>query len=143
MGIDAIIGTGAVSLIVLLSLIQIAPIKINPWSAIGRALNHDMMVKIDAVQEDVNALERQMVASDERLEQKQMDQCRGRILRFADEIRRHEDHSQEFFDHILSDITEYEQYCDTHPDYENEKAVNSIALIREIHQECLKEDKFL
>ena len=134
MGVDAIIGTSGVSLIVLLSLIQISPIKLNPWSAIGRVLNHDMMLKIDEVKKDVSTLEEKMTASDERLERKQMDQSRLRILRFADEIRRHTDHSQEFFDHILDDITDYEQFCKDHPDYENEKAVKSIALIKNVYE---------
>ena len=56
MGIDAIIGTGGVSLVILLSLIQISPIKLNPWSAMGRMFNRDILEKVSDIQEDVKKL---------------------------------------------------------------------------------------
>lgn len=136
MGIDAIIGTGGVSLIVLLSLIQISPMKLNPWSAMGRMFNRDILEKVSDIQKDVKKLEKNDV-----------DQSRARILRFADDIRHSIDHSQEYFDHILDDITDYEHYCDGHSEYRNEKAVASIRLIRKKFDDCIdknnQNDNFL
>lgn len=69
--------------------------------------------------------------------------CRYRILRFDDEVRHDEKHSKEHFDQILEDITEYEIYCGSHPDYKNSKAVMAIANIKKIYQKCTDEKTFL
>lgn len=143
MGLDTLIGGGALSIFILLSLIQIAPIKLNPWTAIGNILNKDLTDKVDDLKKDIDRLEDKVNDTDDKALKRDMDQSRARILRFADEIRRHEDHSKEFFDHILDDISAYEHYCAAHPDYENEKAVLSIAKIRETYQYCDDNNKFL
>ena len=71
------------------------------------------------------------------------DECRTRILRFADELRRNVKHSEEFFNQILADISHYKNYCRTHPDYKNDKAVNAIAKIENVYQKCMEENSFL
>lgn len=68
---------------------------------------------------------------------------RYRVLRFNDEILHGERHSKEHFDQILEDITHYENYCETHPEYENNKAVLAIANITKIYQKCSEENSFL
>lgn len=147
MSVDAIIGTSGIGLVALLSLIQIAPIKINPWSALarafGRAINLDVTDKLNELQSSVDNLESRVTEFEYKTGARDMDLCRARIIRFADEIRRHIDHSEEFFDHILSDITVYESYCKDHPTYKNEKAVRSIEKIRQTYDYCVNENKFL
>lgn len=69
--------------------------------------------------------------------------CRYRILRFDDEIRHGTRHSKEHFDQILEDITEYERYCNDHPDYKNNKAVLAIENIKRVYQICTNEGTFL
>lgn len=69
--------------------------------------------------------------------------CRYRILRFDDEIRHDEKHTKEHFDQVLEDITEYETYCRTHPDYENSKAELAIKNIKHVYQKCTDERSFL
>lgn len=69
--------------------------------------------------------------------------ARVRILRFADECRREEKHSKEFFDSVLDDIDLYEQYCAGHPKFKNNKTVASTKIIKDLYQECLKDDKFI
>ena len=70
-------------------------------------------------------------------------QARQRILRFSDEILFNKRHSKEHFDEILDDIDTYEEYCRTHKDYENNKAVLAIGTIRDVYKECLKTHDFL
>ena len=77
MNLHEILTGGGVSLFVLLTLIQIVPIKVNPWSriarAIGNALNGgDVMAR----------LEEHIRIDDER----DADMHRYRILRFNTEI---------------------------------------------------------
>ena len=52
-------------------------------------------------------------------------------------------HSKEHFDEILFDIDAYEQYCSTHPDYKNNKAVLAIGTIKEVYADCIEEHSFL
>lgn len=69
--------------------------------------------------------------------------ARVRILRFADECRREEKHSKEFFDSVLDDIDIYEQYCESHPKFKNNKTVASTKIIKDLYKECVIGDKFI
>ena len=69
--------------------------------------------------------------------------ARVRILRFADECRREEKHSKEFFDSVLDDIDLYEHYCDGHPKFKNNKTVASTKIIKDLYKECVLGDKFI
>lgn len=72
------------------------------------------------------------------------DRARNRILQFDDELRRHMEHSEEFFNQIMDDTNLYEAYCTTHEDtYPNSKAVSAIRHIRECYQKCKAEDRFI
>ena len=69
--------------------------------------------------------------------------ARVRILRFADECRREEKHSKEFFDSVLDDIDLYEHYCESHPKFKNNKTVASTKIIKDLYKECVLGDKFI
>lgn len=71
------------------------------------------------------------------------DAARNRILRFDDELRRHMDHSEEFFVQIIDDTNFYEAYCESHAAYPNSRAVMAIKHIRDCYQHCKNEDKFI
>lgn len=70
-------------------------------------------------------------------------QARTRILRFADECRREEMHSKEFFDSVLEDIDLYERFSKGHPDFPNNKTVASTKIIKDLYDKCLRENKFI
>ena len=127
-------------LIVLLTLIQIAPIKINPWSAIakalGRAINKEMMDKLESLDKEMKQL-RDATALESALN------CRVRILHFGDETLHGQKHTKEHFDQILRDIDKYEHYCNTHPEFENNVTVLTSARIKEIYQKRLADGDFL
>lgn len=69
--------------------------------------------------------------------------ARIRILRFSDEVRHNVRHSKESFDQVNLDIDTYRSYCDTHPDYKNNRAVMAIANIERVYSECLRKNDFL
>ena len=56
---DFFVGGSGIAVAVL-TLVQVVPVKINPWSciarSIGKALNKDMMDKLESVQDDVKDL---------------------------------------------------------------------------------------
>lgn len=95
--------------------------------------------KNDKLDEIQKKLESHCKADDERY----IKQCRTRILRFNDEAIRGMHHTEEHFDDVLEDITEYNRYCDEHREFKNEKAVMAIANIHRIYKKCMEEDSFL
>lgn len=140
MTLQQIIGGGCCLVFVGLSLIQITPIKINPWSAIfgcvGRAVNGEVVKKLDALQTDVSELRSKQ-------ERMKATTARYRILRFADELYRGDKHSKEHFDSILHDITDYNLYCNQHPDFVNNMTLHAESYIEKTYDERLERGDFL
>lgn len=127
-------------LVILAGMIKIPKLELNIWNligrTIGRSINKEVLEKVSHLSQEVDTLKK-----DEELERAR--QARQRILRFNDEILFNKRHSKEHFDEILDDIDTYEEYCRTHEDYENNKAVLAIATIREVYKDCLKTHDFL
>lgn len=129
-------GVVAVLLLVFMSLVEISPIKINPWSWLGNQLNKGIISKLEKVEKDVAEVKREVGESSAVT-------SRYRILRFDDEILHEVKHSKEHFDQILLDIDVYERFCDDHPDFKNNLAVMAIKHIKEIYAKCSRENSFL
>ena len=131
--------SGAV-LVIILTLVQIMPIKIDPWSRIakiiGRAINGEVVEKVDKLDRDLQTLR---AGSEER----EATTCRARIMRFGDEIMRGIEHTKEHFDQTMVDIDYYENYCDTHPKFRNNIATATIERIKTVYRKCLDENSFL
>lgn len=131
---------GGGGLFILMTIIQISPIKIDPWTwifrAIGKLLNGEVLEKVDALSKDVQK-------NKEDDDEQWALLSRSHILRFGDEILHGTSHSKEHFDQILLDITKYENYCESHPKFLNNIANATIKQIKDTYQKCLDENKFL
>lgn len=140
MSLIEILSSSGGAILVLFTLVQIAPVKLNPWSWIakklGRALNGETIEKVDELCKDVQALRNEC-------DERQAVNCRTRIMRFGDEILHGTKHSKEHFDQILLDITSYEKYCEQHPNFENNIAVVTVQHIKRVYQNCLEENSFI
>lgn len=140
MSIEEIISYGGGTLLFLMTLIQIAPIKMNPWSAIakaiGKAINADVLKELDTMKKD---LADHVKANEVR----NADEHRTRILRFNNELLRDISHTKEEFIDVLADIDFYERYCRDHKDYKNNCAVHAIANISRSYDERLRKHDFL
>lgn len=143
MTLEAILDIGLLGgggVLVLMTLLQIAPIKINPWSwlgrAIGRVINGEVLEKVDKLAKDVESNK-----NDD--DEQWASLSRSHILRFGDELLHGISHSKEHFDQILLDISKYEHYCDSHPEYLNNIANATIKQIKKTYQKCLDENNFL
>lgn len=143
---EILLGSGGV-LIVLLSIVEISPIKLNPWSRLakwlGRAINADVIKELEAVKKTQAETKQQLEAHIKTNDKREADNCRGRILRFNNELIREIPHTKEEFVEALKDITDYKRYCKEHPDYENERAVHAIANIGRAYDERLEKHDFL
>ncbi len=134
-----LVGGGGL-LAVLLTLVQIAPVKINPWSAIakaiGKAINADVLRELDTV---TQKLDTHIRVDDER----NADSYRTRILQFNNELLREIQHTREDFIEILAVIDDYESYCRDHKEYKNNRAVCAIENIKRVYMERLQKHDFL
>ena len=98
-------GWWVIAILAVLSLIQISPVKINPWDAIlgwlGRKLNGKELSLLQGEMTDLKAKVNGMWVSAHR----------HAILTFARECRSGIEHDAEEWNHILNLCGEYEEYC--------------------------------
>lgn len=122
--LDQIIPLSIAALLGGATLIQISPIKINPWSALaqwfGRTINKEIIDDMNAIKREMEDIKGKIAESDAKDAEREAKNTRIRILRFGDEILHGMEHSKEHFDQILQDITEYDKYCSEHPCFKND-----------------------
>ena len=147
MTFEEILSRGSSGILLILTLIQLAPIKINPWAAIGKwigkTLNHEVLQKTAHMSDEIERLESSVKDLRGDWEAREAYLCRVRILRFGDEMLRRERHSKEHFDQVLIDIAEYEQYCEKNKNFRNGVAVATIQRIKDVYMDRLENNDFL
>ena len=140
MTLREMIAGGGLGLVALLTLIQIAPIKIDPWTAIARALGKAFNGEVlREISETKAKLESHIKMDEERA----ADQHRARILTFNTELLRGQRHTREDFIDILCEVDAYESYCKAHPEYKNSRCVHAVANIGRVYDELLRTGDFL
>lgn len=117
-------------ILLLLSLIEVAPIKINPWSFIGGLIGR--LLGIKAVSDKVDAL-------DKKVDENQATTIRVRILRFEDDIQVGRSLSKDSWDQVMDDIDRYEAYTKENTKFKNNITVASINHIRKKYEELLEQ----
>lgn len=147
MTLSEILAAGGGGLLILMTLIQISPIEINPWSILaqllGRAINGEVIGMLNELKQaqksNADRLNEHIRIDDER----NADEHRARILRFNNELVREIPHTKEEFIDILADIDAYERYCEQHTEYKNNRAVHAIANIGRVYDDRLAKHDFL
>lgn len=91
----------------------------------------------------IEGMEEKISDLKEELHEDRATNARIRILRFSDEIRRGDLHSKESFDQVNHDIDTYRRYCNTHPDYLNNRGKMAIEHIEHTYDTCMKKNSFL
>ena len=123
-------GWAVVLLIILLSLVQVSPLKLNPWDNvfgwIGRKINGETQKQLMDLQKQVSDL--------------WISAHRQSILTFARECRADIDHDAEEWNHILSIADEYEVYCQKNT-VSNGVVKADTKYIRDLYQELSREHK--
>ena len=124
----------AAFLIIMASLIEITPLKINPWKSFWKFIQNLL---------GISEIQNQIVNIQDSIDRNEAIHCRLRILRFSDEMYNNIHHSKELFDQVLLDIDNYKLYCEKHKDFKNGKTVNAIERINVEYQKCLDNKTFL
>ena len=122
-------GVKTAMIILLLSIIEICPIKINPWSVVGGWIGK--LLGINAVAKKLDALEK-------KVDENQATTIRVRILRFEDELQTEKIHSKDSWDQVMDDIRRYEIYTESHPEFKNNITIASTRHIKKKYEELLE-----
>lgn len=92
-----------------ITLIEVAPIKINPWRSllkwVGKAINGDLQAQIAEIKTEVKELK-------EDCELKNADDMRWEILNFVNTCRRGTEHSKDEWRHVMAQLAKYEDYTE-------------------------------
>lgn len=117
-----------------ITIFEVSPIKINPWKWIGRAINGDIMKKLEKVEQDVATIKKDQ-------EEDNAENMRSRILSFAASCRRHEHHDAEEWNNIISTIKKYETYVKERG-IDNGVIEENAAFLRELYHKRLVNNDF-
>lgn len=122
-------GTKAAIIFVAVSLIEISPIQINPWSFLGSLVGK--LLGIKAVSDKVDALEK-------KVDENQATVVRCRILNFENELQEGRIKSKDSWDQVMDDIRRYETYTKDHPKFKNNITAASTQHITKKYGELLE-----
>ncbi len=133
------VSMGVGLLFILMTLIQIAPIKINPWDKIltwlGNHMNADIVKRVDVIEAKLD--EHIKESSDERLRK-----VRADILCFGNSCMNGQLHTKEEFEFVISECDQYEKYIEK-TQSKNGVATATISEIRRLYERGIHENSFL
>lgn len=127
------IGDHIVAVLVTLSVfIQIAPIKINPWSSlikwVGKMLNGN--------------LQQQVIELSNTIDENEKDRIRWQVLDFANSCRNGRRHTKDEFQHIITLNDKYAELLKRTND-KNGYFDEEYKYIKELFRECQSKNNFL
>ena len=133
------ISFGVFLFVLLLTIIQIAPIKINPWDKIlvwfGNHMNADLVRRVDVSEEKLDEHIRD--SSEERIRK-----IRADILDFGNACMNGRPHTKEEFEFVISECDAYEKHIEK-MQIKNGVATATIAEIRRLYEKKLQNNTFL
>ena len=104
---------------------------------------HDIRFnKLDEKQEGLKKLNERIDDVERNEEEREAKQWRTKILRFADEVYRGQEHSQEHYQDMLDIIASYDLYCENHPSFMNGKTIDAANRIKDTYHDLLDKHKF-
>ena len=133
------VSIGAFLLFALMTLIQIAPIKINPWDKIltwiGNHMNADIVKRVDVIEGKLD--EHIKDSAEERVRK-----VRADILDFANACMNGRKHTKEEFEFVISECDAYEKHIEK-LQIKNGVATAAIREIRRLYEKGISENSFL
>ena len=99
--------------------------------------------RLKSVKDAIQALSDKVDSLDAKGDERNAVSMRVRILRFRDEMLAGQNHTHDSFQQVLSDIDEYERYCEAHPEFRNNQTVATVEHIKANYHERLEKHDFL
>lgn len=122
-------------IVLLLTLVEITPIKISPLAWIGKRINQDMSERLDEIEKTQKEQAKNL---DEHIAQS----YRDKIFTFQNELLRGQKHTREAFDEVLEAADYYEAFVSDNG-LRNGKADAAIDYINRVYQKCQDERSFM
>lgn len=139
--------------IIALSIVEITPIKIKPWSLIfewiGRRTNGVLSSKIDNIENSqkemngkVDGMQNQIDVMKREFEVKNANDWRWDILDFFNSSRNNRRHSKEEWEHAIDQVKRYERHVEVHS-IDNGVLEEASRWLRNEYQKHLDANDFL
>lgn len=109
------------------TVLEISPIKINPWKWIGNLIFGDVNKSLNELKKD--------------FEDNKADTMRWNILNFARSCRSGEEHSEEEWNHAIAQLKKYETLCEERH-IENGVIEENAVFLRELYHKRLHKNDF-
>lgn len=129
-------------LVAIMSLIQITPIKLNPWTAIGRLVSligkwfsRDTLTRLDEIDKKLDNVS-------EAVDDNEIDRIRWEIISLSSSLQRGINHSSREFERIFKLNTKYHNILKK-ANKENGEIDREIEYIEQIYAEKKLHDSFL
>ena len=130
---------GVIVILALMTLIQIAPIKLNPWDKIltwlGNHMNADIVKRVDVIEAKLD--EHIKESSDEMIRK-----VRADILDFGNACMNGRRHTKEEFEFVISECDQYEKYIEKNQ-CKNGVATATIMEIRRLYEKGIHDNSFM
>lgn len=107
------------------------------------ASNAKISAEIAATKNEVATIKQGFDSHVDEYEEAKAKAARYRILRFYDELCEGKRHSESHFEDILDDIDFYEDYCDAHPQFHNNRGHAAMEHVKEIYRKVKTKGGFL
>lgn len=124
---------------ILFSIIEITPIKINPWSWIAKQVSKAFLGEI---LEKLQAIDSKLDAHITLDDIRDAATLRRYILRFNAELIRNIDHTQEEFNEVIEAMASYDAFCKAHPTYQNDRMPFAVANIKRAYAQLMQRHEF-
>ena len=112
----------AALLAIVLSLVEISPLKLNPWEWLRAFVN--LPKRLDELEHEFN--------DDRAFRWRQMIVNRARRIEQGEKMRYGE------WEETMDTIGRYEKYCVKYPDFKNGFATDTIEFMKDTHKEVMK-----
>jgi len=135
------LGTGGIGAIIflVLTLVEITPVKVNPWSRLlrwaGKSLNGDLRKELESLKNEVKVLKRDF-------EEKNAHDKRWSILDFANSCHNGRKHTKEEWEHVLNQLIFYEEYVEKN-EIPNAVIEEETRYLRELYRELMAQNEFI
>lgn len=120
-------------------LIQISPIKINPWSAIMKSIKKYL---VGDLMDEVQHVKSEVANANKEISNERVQRIRWNILDFTNSCRRGTIHTREEWDHCIDELKWYVQYCQD-KDIQNGVIEQSAIWLHRRYHDHLDKDDFL
>ena len=134
-------------------IIQITPIKINPYSTlsnwiglsfkwVGKKLNQDMMENITSIQSEIKEVKEELDKHIAESDVKEAKRIRGEILDFANSCSNGRKHKMEEYEHIMDIYTDYHDFTERRK-IKNGYLDEQYNYILDVFKQCRRDNSFL